>query len=135
METRVIEWTENERKTREEIELAKQERLKLAAEQREEAEAKKAVSAKGCFFSCFRCHRYFITWSIQIFLIETTCTLLIGYVCLEALNMFEKFRIKPDNICTTLVTIVISTSKSLIGVANKILSWYLLTVSCTVTVR
>ena len=52
LESRVLEWTENERKTREEIELAKQERLKVAAAQREEAEAKKAVSAKGCLF----CH-------------------------------------------------------------------------------
>ena len=72
METKVIEWTENERKAREEIELAKQERLKLAAEEREEAEAKKAVSAKGCFFSCSRSHRDFITWSMKIFVIENT---------------------------------------------------------------
>ena len=64
MESRVLEWTENERKTREEIELAKEERLKLAAAQREEAEAKKAVQAKGCLFCHSRCDIYFVILTI-----------------------------------------------------------------------
>ena len=64
LESKVLEWTENERKTREEIELAKQERLKLAAAQREEAEAKKAVPAKGCFLCHSRCDIYFVILTI-----------------------------------------------------------------------
>lgn len=64
LESKVLEWTENERKTREEIELAKQERLKLAAAQREEAEAKKAVPAKGCLLCHSRCDIYFVILTI-----------------------------------------------------------------------
>ena len=64
LESKVLEWTENERKTREEIELAKQERLKLAAAQREEAEAKKAVPTKGCLLCHSRCDIYFVILTI-----------------------------------------------------------------------
>ena len=82
LESRILEWTENERKTREELELAKQERLKLAAAQLEEAEAKKAVSTKGCLFCHSRCDRYFVILT-TLFKIRFELSVLKVLACLE----------------------------------------------------